>query len=288
MGGRYFESGGSLRMSGQAYVQRRALDLVRFALPIVMVPGEHQTLATFETTAERRPGWANQFIASGFAIYLFEPPGVGRSPFIDATYGSYAPPPNTRVVENRLTSPAKSRLWPQARLHTQWPGTGRPGDPAFDDFYASLVPTISNAQLREELYLAAGVALLDRIGPAILLTHSHSGAYALGLGAARPSLVRGIVAVEPSPDVARTDHAANASGIPVIVVTAEASEHCEEDDQTVRNLRELGVDVDHVHLAELGIRGNGHMMMLESNADAVAAAIVRRLSRHGLAEPRNP
>src|ERR687895_80562 len=43
-----------------------------------------------------------------------------------------------------------------------------------------------------------GTALLDRIGPAILITHSQAGPFGWLLADARPKLVRGIVAVEPS------------------------------------------------------------------------------------------
>src|SRR5262249_20126623 len=51
---------------------------------------------------------------------------------------------------------------------------------------------------QQELNRDAGIALLDRIGPAILLTHSQSGAFGWPIADARPNLVRAIVAVEPS------------------------------------------------------------------------------------------
>jgi hypothetical protein len=35
---------------------------------------------------------------------------------------------------------------PQARMHTQWPGTGRAGDPIVDQFHASQVPYLSQAK----------------------------------------------------------------------------------------------------------------------------------------------
>ena len=89
-------------------------------------------------------------------------------------------------------------MWPQAHLHTQWPGTGKPGDPVFDQFYASQVPSIASFPKQQELNRDALVALLDKIGPSILLTHSQSGAFGWPVADARPSLVKAIVAVEPS------------------------------------------------------------------------------------------
>jgi hypothetical protein len=43
------------------------------------------------------------------------------------------------VIENLFTAPEDGDGWPQAKLHTQWPGGGHAGDPIFDQFYASQV-----------------------------------------------------------------------------------------------------------------------------------------------------
>ena len=114
--------------------------------------------------------------------------------------GSYGPA--SRVdLENtakRFVAPERFNLWPQAHLHTQWPGKGEPGDPAFDQFYASQVPSIENFTLQQTLNRDAIVALLEKIGPAILLTHSQSGAFGWPVADARVDLVKAIIAVEPN------------------------------------------------------------------------------------------
>ena len=172
----------------------------------------------------------------------------------------------------------------------------------------------------------AGAALLDRIGPAILLTHSQGGPFGWTIADARPELVRGILAIEPNgapvyevkftgapgwfEDEAvtrpwgitrgplafdppakdaselkfvRQDKAdgpgltrcwlqagparqlPNLKGIPILIVTGEASYHAPYDHCTSQFLRQAGVDHDFVRLTDIGIRGNGHMMMLEKN-----------------------
>lgn len=45
------------------------------------------------------------------------------------------------------------------------------------DRQAQELPDIANAPLREQLNRDACVALFDKIGPAVLFTHSQSGAY---------------------------------------------------------------------------------------------------------------
>ena len=94
--------------------------------------------------------------------------------------------------------PEEFKQWPSAHLHTQWPGTGKPGDPDFDQFYASQFPSIVSFPKQQELNRDALVALLDKIGPSILLTHSQSGSFNWPVADLRPQLLKALVAVEPS------------------------------------------------------------------------------------------
>lgn len=87
--------------------------------------------------------------------------------------------------------------WPQAALQTQFPGTGLIGDPIFDEFYASQVQLQASAFISEDNAKIAYNALLDKIGDAILLTHSQSGPYGWVAADSRPNHVKGIIAVEP-------------------------------------------------------------------------------------------
>jgi pimeloyl-ACP methyl ester carboxylesterase len=69
-------------------------------------------------------------------------------------------------------------------LIRQWTNSLRPRVPVF------LAQT-------QKLMQTAGAELLDRIGPAILLTHSMGAPFGWLLADVRPKLVKGIVAVEP-------------------------------------------------------------------------------------------
>ncbi len=71
------------------------------------------------------------------------------------------------------------------------------GDPIFDAYYASTVPAVSASADQERAMRSAGVALLDKIGPAVLLTHSRGGLAGWALADARPGLVRALLQVEP-------------------------------------------------------------------------------------------
>lgn len=79
---------------------------------------------------------------------------------------------------------------------TQWPFD--PADAtAFDDFLAGYGPLPADLAASEDMDANRLARLLDRIGPAILLTHSASGPDGWLAADRRPGLVKAIVTVEP-------------------------------------------------------------------------------------------
>jgi pimeloyl-ACP methyl ester carboxylesterase len=68
---------------------------------------------------------------------------------------------------------------------------------------------------------------------------------------------------------------AKMKGRPVLVVTGDRDrDHSREIDGAIVDwLRDCGAAVDFYWLPDRGIEGNGHMMMLETNADATASII---------------
>jgi pimeloyl-ACP methyl ester carboxylesterase len=61
--------------------------------------------------------------------------------------------------------------------------------------------------------------------------------------------------------------------VPILIVQSEASYHAPYDYCTVAYLAQAGVKSTYVKLADRGIHGNGHMMMLEKNNMAIAAVM---------------
>lgn len=344
VGGRYFQSGRESYMDRQMYVEYEVPGERSHPWPLVLIHGGMQLGTNFTGTPDGREGWAEFFLRAGYAVYVVDQPGRGRSRYDIARYGAPRRIP-VRQVEEIFTAtaqfdqePGRLRGWPQSRKHSQWPGSGRAGDPIFDQFYASQAVSIPDGALMENLNREAGAALLDRIGPAVLLTHSQSGLYGWQIADARPELVKAIVAVEPSgppfenapppwsngrparrwgltetpiaydpPPMAPEELAGtleskadapdlvpcrlqrdparrltNLVGIPVLVLTGEASYHAGYDHCSAKYLRQGGVDAVHVRLERIGIRGNGHMLMLEKNNAQSAAFVTRWLTERGL------
>ena len=339
-GGKYSTVNGRQVMSGQLYAEFQIPSKQTHPWPIVMVHGGSQSGTNFTGTPDGREGWAQFFLRRGYAVYVVDQPGRGRAAYEGDLYGPTAPL-NLETTQRQFAAPERYSRWPQAHLHTQWPGTGVPGDPVFDQFYASQMPSIQNFTLQQALNRDAILALLEKTGPAILLTHSQSGAFGWPVADARPDLVKAILAVEPNgppffnvqnvpaPEwflddttqtrpwgitadpLAYSPTAATASDLsivredkpngsdlvrcwmqraparllpnlqklPILVLTAEASYHAPYDHCTVKYLEQAGLGPVWIKLADIGIRGNGHMMMLEKNNLEIAAAMSKWLDQ---------
>jgi pimeloyl-ACP methyl ester carboxylesterase len=343
VGGRIDSATEGSPMVGHMYVEYMIPSRRTHPFPLVMVHGGSQTGTNFTGTPDGREGWAQFFVRRGYAVYVVDQVARGRSAYwAPQPYGPVTPS-RFNFVEQRFVAPERFKQWPQAHLHTQWPGAGQAGDAAFDQFYASQVPSVASFAKQQEINRDALVALLDRIGPAILLTHSQSGSFNWPVADARPNLLKALVAVEPSgppvhdientgapdwfkdaehtkpsglgevplaydPPLAADERLAfvrqdkpdnpelvrcwrqqeparrlrNLVHIPIVIIMSEASYHAAYDHCTAAYLTQAGVANTLVRLAAVGVRGNGHMMMLEKNSDAIAAVIAEWLDRQRL------
>ncbi|MBL0915911.1 MAG: hypothetical protein IBJ13_10445 [Sphingopyxis sp.] len=284
--------------------------------PIIFIHGSRLTGAGFLGTPDGRPGWASWFLARGWPVYVVDQPGKGRSGYFPSAYGAQDRDPSRKQIAERFTASAKMNPlpWPEAHLHTQWPGTGLPGDPIFEQFFASEVANMPDVDMQYALTLKAVTELLARTGPAIIVTHSQAGPLSWMIAEANPDKVKAIIAVEPTGnanrggkgpatrcgitnscltftpnladpaelDLVRADRPEARgipcwlqrtaryklpalAGIPILIATGEASYHAGQDYCTSAFLSQAGVANDYAYLPERGIRGNGHMQMLERN-----------------------
>jgi pimeloyl-ACP methyl ester carboxylesterase len=199
VGGQYVGDPGKEIMQGQVYVEVLAPKDVRRPYPLVLIHGAAQTATNWMGTPDGRKGWAEYFVEQGYVVYMIDQPMRGRS--------AYHPGDGkTRMFtaaneEFQFTAIETAGTWPQAKKHTQWPGDGpskgRKGDAIFDAFYATQVETVLDVEATQQRNKDAAAALLDKIGPAIVLTHSQSGPYGWLIADARPALVKAVIAIEP-------------------------------------------------------------------------------------------
>ena len=322
------EAGPAVR--GQTYVEYWIPGDLRHRLPIVMVHGGGGQGLDYLGDLTGGEGWVHWFVRRGYAVYVVDRPGHGRSPADPALQGPLGPSLPAAMVERLFSAPEQfDDRYPGAELHTQWAGTGRAGDPTFDAFLAGMGPMNADAAEHYADCQRGGAELLDLIGEAILVTHSAAGPVGWLVADARPDRVKAVVAVEPLgpsfqaappgaltwgltavpltydppattpedlgltpttlpsgiPAVLQSEPARTLprlAGIPIAVVTGEASWANGTDPGTVAFLQQAGVAAEHLRLAEHGVHGNGHMMMSERNSGEVAAVIESWLQSRGL------
>lgn len=183
-------------MQGQMYVEVIAPKRILKPYPLVLIHGSAQTGTNFMGTPDGRKGWADRFVELGYVVYVVDQPMRGRSAWHpeDGSTRMFT----TEELQRLFTATNTMGNWSQAKKHTQWPGTGRPGDPTFDAFYSSQVETLTSSEKTERAAQQAGAALLDLIGPAVLVTHSQATAFAWLIADSRPQLVKANVALEPA------------------------------------------------------------------------------------------
>lgn len=273
----------------QMYVHYRIPARLASPTPVVLVHGGGLSGMSYETTPDGREGWATYMARRGHAVYVVDTPGRGRAGF-DATAinrakaeSSTAPlPGNVLMVTAELAWPL-FRFGPrygEAYADTQFP-TG-----AFEAFSTQSVPfgeaTLDGGAMANAPRALA--ALLDRIGPAVIVVHSLAGPFADALVEMRPHLVRAVVNIEGAQAIVPSDSQVLAyRGIPVLELFGDHLDspaftgraRYEARKAVVERInRQEGGKATLLRLPDFGMTGNSHMLMLDRNNLLVADLIL--------------
>jgi len=249
------------------------------ARPIVLVHGGGGQGTDWLAGADGRPGWAELIVATGRSVHVVDRPGFGRSPGRLPAQG---------VV------PMTARLFASGDQdgHTQWPGPGGPDDPLVRALAAAASGLAADLAAAQETEFRLMTGVLERIGPAVLITHSLGACAGWLVAWRRPDLVAAVVALEPPPPFLAVPgtpldlaHGLTATPlgervpaqIPIAVVEAEASAMAAGCRAVSAALSEAGLPAEHIRLADHGVHGNGHGLMLERNHDAVLDVVLNWL-----------
>lgn len=273
----------------QMYVQYFVPQQVRGKLPLLMWHGGGLTGVTYETTPDGRPGWLQYFIRQGWTVYNSDAVERGRSswamyPDVFKTEPIHLTKANPferfRIGDGPGSyhkDPARMKLLPG----NQFPPEG------YDNFTKQVVPRWTSTDAPT---IAAYAALLDKVGPSIVVAHSQGGQLALRAAQARPDKVKALVLVEPA-GIGDTARAAVLKDIPIVAIFGDYIDKDSRWPTIKRNVQGFLAEVDKaggktevVDLPALGIRGNSHMMMMDRNSDEVAGVIQRWLAGKGFTQ----
>lgn len=263
-------------------------------LPLVMWHGIGQFSKTWETTPDGREGYQTIFLRRGFGVYVLDQPRRGNAGRSTAA-GTVTPTPD----EQQWFGTFRIGIWPNYFEGVQFARDSN----TLDQYFRSMTPNIGPIDIN--VTTDAASSLFTKIGPAILVTHSHSG----GMGwitAIKNQNVKAIISYEPGsgflfpegevpPPMESAGGTLTASGvpmaefmkltkIPIIIyygdnIPDKPSNNPGADGWRVRlamarlwrdAVNKYGGDVTVVHLPEAGIRGNTHFPFSDLNNIQVA------------------
>ncbi|MBJ9677411.1 alpha/beta fold hydrolase [Burkholderia gladioli] len=286
---------------GPMYVEWEAPETVTRKCPIVLMHGGGFQGTEWFDTPDGRPGWAQRLVEAGYAVLVVDRPGHGRSPYHVDTLGAMGPPFSYEGGRQIYFPGDDTR-------HTQWP-FGVDDEHAMDEFIAGYGPLPHDLEASQTMDADRTASLLDRIGPAILITHSASGPDGWLVADRRPHLVKAIAAIEPmgppfatipnigemrwgptaaplrfEPPVREPDTLRRAqpgdftlpslAEVPILIVTAEASAFAAASPPTAAFLDACGASTRVLQLADCGVHGNGHGLIYEKNSDAALVPVL--------------
>jgi len=275
-------------------------------LPLVLWHGIGQFSKTWETTPDGREGYQNIFLRRGFGVYVIDQPRRGNAGRSTQPI-TLTPAPDEQEWFNFF----RIGIWPNF-----FPGVQFSHDSeALNQYFRQMTP--DTGPIDVNVTSDAVAALFNKIGPGILVTHSHSG----GMGwrtAIKSQNVCAIVSYEPGsnfifpngevpPPMPSSAVPLEAVGvplsdfmkltkIPIVIyygdnVPEQPSANQGQDQWRVRlamarlwrdAVNSHGGDVTLVHLPEIGIRGNTHFAFSDLNNLEIADLLTKFLKEKGL------
>lgn len=273
-------------------------------LLLVMLHGAFQSDRSWESTPNGREGFQTIFLRRNFPVYIVDQPRRGRAG--NGTVGAAVEP-----------TPYDQLFFDQFRLgiwHDYFEGVAFDPD-ALEQSQRSVTPNTGpyDANVIEN----AMSALVDRIGPSVLFTHSQAGGPGW-LTAIRNEGVRGIVALEPgsgfvfpegempepmpsaagtlSPEPVSAEDFEKLTRLPIVIYygddfPAEPTDQRGQDNWRVRvdmprlwleAVNRHGGNAELVPLTEVGVTGNTHFPMSDKNNVEVADRIYAFLNENDL------
>lgn len=291
---------GSVDVVNPMFVQYMLPANKKHQYPIIMIHGGGGQGTDWMQTPDGRDGWADYFVADGWDVYVVDRPGHGRSQSNPGCRDGKVGVANSTII-SRLSKSSPS----------VWPG----GEPTpTNDAVIGWTASSSTAPYCGDPVAAKTIsALLDQIGPAILLAHSAGGGSTFRVPDLNRAKVVGVIGFEAagsnpfapgfndSPPLATTwaaepalpanfkpvdkngcamqgDHPSKLThyaGLPIVLVASEMGLTSHDQLKCQQAVwQQAGANASAVYLPDRGLKGGGHFAMAQLDTAKYAAVFI--------------
>lgn len=281
---------GSLDVRNPMFVQYMLPARRMHDYPVVFIHGGGGQGTDWLETPDGRDGWADYFVADGWDVYVVDRPAHGRSQSNDECGDGTVGVANSAFISVLATSDPDV-----------WPG-GEP-TPRNESVVGWTASSTTAPYCGNDVAAATIAALLDDIGPAILLAHSAGGGatflvpdliaenvvgiiafeaagsnpVAPGFGGGPPAIASWEVEPPLPADFAAVDHdgclmqggnpsrLVNFADIPVVLLGTEMGLNVTREGLACQAevWKQAGVEASFVYFPDRGLRGGGHFAMAQ-------------------------
>src|SRR3954469_4211751 len=264
-------------------------------VPIVTIHGGGLSGKSFETTPDGRMGWDEYFVRQGHPVYNVDQASRARSGFdvtvINKVRAGVLPP----SALPSITKTSDEAAWQNFRFGPSfgvaWPDSKFPTEKAAE-FSKQGIPSANTTLPTPDPNYKALSDLAIQLGGAVLIGHSQSSAFPLYAGIFNSAGIKGAVFLEttnaPRCTLFTDQEIVKLTAFPIMFMFGD---HLDQQPAGVlasfNNCKALiakinaaGGDAVMIHPAELGIRGNSHMMMLDKNNLQLADLILAWMDEH--------
>jgi pimeloyl-ACP methyl ester carboxylesterase len=268
-------------------------------VPLVLIHGATLSGKTYDTTPDGRMGWFEYFVRKGHPVYVPDQVGRARSGFNQAVFndvaaGLVSPTQQPRFFRlgDNWGSWTNFRFGPQpgAAYHdTKFPVSKA------DELSKQDIPDVNSGLPTPNPTIKALADLANSVDGAVLIGHSQSGSFPLRAALADPRGVKGMVMVETGScmgavgvpmwtdqEIAKLaripllvvfgDHLRQDTGTPYVHLWHESFNQCKA---LIGRINAAGGNAQMLWPPDLGIQGNSHMIMQDTNNRQIGDMILK-------------
>jgi hypothetical protein len=249
-------------------------------VPITMIHGCCLTGKTWETTPDGRMGWDEFFLRKGHPVYVVDQVSRGRSAANATSITAVKAGQLTAADTPPVFMAGQEAAWAIFRFGGEFPNV-YPGMlfplTAIDEFWKQMAPDwIATLPTPNPTVIRLN-ELATKLDGTVLMSHSQSGIYPFQSAASSNKGIAAIISIEPGACPSATGDLSPYLRMPIMVLWGDYVDQSPRWAPRLKACREFaaaatlaGGRVQNIVLPEIGVKGNSHMLMQDSNSLLVA------------------